>query len=139
MLNRTGFEKSVVKLEHLLSAAAVVPVLGSIAGAAKVILGTIQTIGALLAMVCSSFPALCSKCGREVFCMGGSHFVNGLGNIVAGALEAVPLVGSAVFMGTKLRRDAKNGQGTTGQGHFILGYSHLETKLNPKVHPLIAV
>lgn len=88
-------EKNVAEVEGVLSGLAIIPIVGTLAGALKMILGTIQTVGGVLGMVVSA-PFAWNKTGRQVFLRSASHCINGLANIVAGALEAIPGVGTAI-------------------------------------------
>src|ERR1700738_3822032 len=91
-------ERTIAKAEAFLSKAAAIPVVGTLAGAAKMILGVIQTIGALLALI-GSLPFLGTQNGKDVARRSVSHIINGLANIVSGALEAVPVLGALIYLG----------------------------------------
>lgn len=140
MTNGINLERTVAKMESTLSQAAIVPLFGAIAGAGKVLLGIIQTIGGLLGMIFSS-PFLYTKMGKEVFCRAGSHFVNGLANIFAGTLEAIPVVGTFINCSRTLRQEEgsiSKPKLFTGQEHsFLIGYRILEDHPgNAKGRPL---
>lgn len=88
-------EQGIAQIERKLSGAALIPIVGTVTGVCKMLLGIIQMIGGLLAMVCS-LPFLITENGRSVFKRGFSHLCNGLGNVGAGLIEAIPIVGSLV-------------------------------------------
>lgn len=122
-------ERVTAGTERLLSYGAVIPVLGAIAGAFKMILGTIQVVGGILGMIVSA-PFVWRGEGRHVFSRAGSHTINGLANVVAGALEAIPLVGS-VIAGVRIYRSVNGSdssyRASSGQEHaIIVGYRTLE-------------
>lgn len=122
-------ERAVAKVESTLSHAAIIPILGSLPALGKIILGIIQTIGGLLGMLFSS-ALICTKVGREVFCRSGSHFANGIANILAGIFEAVPIAGSVINCGRGIRREEGflgRPKLFTGQEHcYLIGYRILE-------------
>lgn len=75
------------------------PILGSFVGAGRMLFGTIQAIVGLITMLISVIPALfdgevCGERARDVLKEGSAHFAHGIGNIVTGALEAIPVVGT---------------------------------------------
>lgn len=129
MPKEVNFEREIAKLEFTLSKVAAIPVLGTFGGAAKVCLAIIQTIGGLLALIIS-IPFLCTEGGRKFASRGGSHFVNGLANILAGVLEGIPIVGSIIY-GLRYYRTVSGSDMSesvlTGQEHMLLvGYRILE-------------
>lgn len=128
--NNVNLERRLVDVEYALSKGAAIPVLGVIPATMKMALGAIQTIGGLLGMIVSAPFAPLSKTGREICRRSASHFANGLANITSGALEAIPIVGSAIF-GCRYYKKEKSAKMSekihTGQEHTILvGYYKLE-------------
>lgn len=129
MIGRIQIDRTFATVEMKLSYAAAIPVVGTFAGAAKMILGTIQAVGGLLAMVASAPFAWTDK-GRHVFLMGVTHSINGIANVAAGAFEAIPLVGSVIGVFRYIRGASGSDAGLraiSGQEHTIfVGYRTLE-------------
>lgn len=78
--------------ERFLSRAAAVPVLGTIAGLSKVLIGVAQVIVGLVGGILT-LPARCldNSALNDHF---WTHAKHGAGNITAGIVEAIPLVGT---------------------------------------------
>lgn len=81
--------------EIYLSVVTAIPVLGVVGGAAKVSLGLIQTVSALAITLFAGIAAPCSEKGRAYCLRATKHIVHGMGNIFAGIIESIPLVGLA--------------------------------------------
>lgn len=89
-------ERTVNNLEARLSYYAFIPGLGILPGAAKVVMGTAQTVSALACSLISSIHfGFTGRFGptRRACC----HIKHGLGNIGAGVLEAIPFVGATLY------------------------------------------
>lgn len=102
-------------IENALSNAAKYPVIGIFPGAAKVAVGALQFITALVCSILSLIPTCGSKNPtvryvRAFLRHARSHVKHGLGNIAAGAFEAIPFVGSAMYASREMAR-AKSDSG----------------------------
>lgn len=82
--------------ERALSIGAAFPVVGTVAGLSKVLIGVAQTIVGLAGGILT-LPARCmdNAALNDHF---WTHAKHGIGNIVAGTLEAIPLVGTGMFI-----------------------------------------
>lgn len=90
--------------ERKTTEAALIPLVGTVAGALKVVGGAVQVISAIACAILLFIPALAR--GELGTLMGHSwtHLKHGLGNILAGTIEAIPLVGSvAAFLKCRYR------------------------------------
>lgn len=68
-------------------------------GTAKIVLGIAQTIAALGLSILIIIPACGNRKYRDLLWRSFSHIPHGIGNIAAGAFEAVPIVGNiSVFI-----------------------------------------
>lgn len=99
------FEHRLNKVENGLSLIAAVPGVGTVAGLAKVLLGLAQTISAIAARVFLSIDCRLrpNTSSGFKFMHAGVHINHGLGNMFAGILEAIPLLGTGLFMIRKSR------------------------------------
>jgi hypothetical protein len=123
-----GLERNITNLEFNLSVAGIIPVLGAIPGITKVAFGIVQTLGALLVMILS-LPFCWSESGRAVTRRAVSHIVNGVGNIVAGALESIPIVGTVIVLiriRSVVKAEEPQAISITGQEQSFVGYAALE-------------
>lgn len=88
-----------LKTERVLSKIAVVPGVGLAAGALKMAIGVVQILASLIAS--GIFGALSCCCKKEFFAgcaeMSLIHLKNGAGNILAGFVEALPIIGTVYF------------------------------------------
>lgn len=87
-----GLARGMTRVELGLSYAAQYPILGTVAGSAKVAIGALQTGtsigGATVGLLALPFG------NKIILLYSVDHLKNGLGNILAGTLEAIPFVGS---------------------------------------------
>ena len=97
------FDRIVNNIENKLSSIAQVPVVGTLAGCAKITLGTIQAITALACGILIGVPALCCA-SSSTLKHSWTHLTHGFGNIVAGALEAIPFIGYILFQSRVLQQ-----------------------------------
>ena len=115
-------------IEDRLSDAAAPPIIGTLAGAAKVVLGGVQgTCGGVVATL-FAVPAIFSKKDRCIFKKGVTHLIHGGANIAAGSLEAIPLVGLAIWTVRKFSslKSSVSIQGykyISGQENKLVGYA----------------
>lgn len=89
-------DQKINDIENILSFAAVNPIIGTLAGGAKVCLGVAQSFTALAIFIITSIPAAYTG-NWSTSNYAWSHVKHGLGNIVTGTLESIPLVGT--FLG----------------------------------------
>lgn len=91
-----NLENNLHTIENLLSIVTAVPFIGVIGGAAKVGLGLIQTISALAITLITGIGALfASEKGKVCSLRASKHILHGMGNIFAGVIESIPLIGLA--------------------------------------------
>lgn len=82
--------------ENWISEVAVYPLVGTLPGLAKVAIGVIQLISALAYGILFLIPAIVTQDGTRLK-HSWTHIKHGLGNIVAGSFEAIPLIGSLMY------------------------------------------
>lgn len=99
-------EKLYNEVENTLSKLSVYPVIGTVAGVGKILMGLIQTIK-FLAINIFLFIASCiiSCYSRSNIHAGAdwTHVKHGLGNVIAGIFESIPIVQSLFFALRKLK------------------------------------
>lgn len=95
------------RAENYLSLGALVPGLGLIPGVLKVGLGLVQTITGIVMGILSTFVACCYSAFKEYRHLGLVHTVHGMGNMLAGITEAIPLIGTAIVL-IRIRRNKTN-------------------------------
>lgn len=86
---RVRLERELNDIENSLSRVSAIPLVGSLAGATKVVLGAAQSLTALTCGLFSMIPSMVTK--DYTFsnrCL--THLKHGIGNIAAGIVEAVP-------------------------------------------------
>lgn len=87
------FETTEMKLSRL----ACYPVVGTVTGVAKVILGVVQLIVNLAMAIFQLLPFFMDGTSRPLI-QQLKWSVHGAGNVIAGALEAIPIVGLALWL-----------------------------------------
>lgn len=86
-------EENLTLMEFALSTITAAPVFGVIGGSAKVALGTVQATSALgISLISVIGKATCYK--NILYERAIPHIFHGLGNMAAGVLEAIPLIGT---------------------------------------------
>lgn len=95
-VKRTGIQvdRFIDNAERAGSNLSVYPFINAVAGALKITGGIIQTITAVVCAILCSIPALCVKNGLSLMRYCFTHILHGMGNILAGTLEAIPLAGT---------------------------------------------
>lgn len=129
-MNTILIDQKFNKIERCLSKCAAIPVLGTPFGAIKVLIGSGQLITGL-ALGILSLPLRCTDhCALNDYCW--DHVKHGLGNIVAGTLEAIPFIGSGIHMVRKKRAklDLSVGDDDFKDTHTTL-YTNHEDKFMP--------
>ena len=124
-------ERAVFNTEEYLSKASVYPVIGTVAGTAKIAMGTLQLASALALGIFSAFSVIISpreNPAKNKLKFSCRHVVHGVSNVIAGILETIPLLQS-VFYGF---RDLKQTVGSylptkicSGQESRFIGYKLL--------------
>jgi hypothetical protein len=123
---RYGWERFFYALEVGLTLAAAIPGIGSLFGLSKILLGLCQMA---LTQFQFAFPILGSSVIPE------EHFSHGLGNIIRGMLEAVPLLGTISCLShlwwlgqayLTYYQAQKNGQCYLDQGQYGLFWGYTE-------------
>lgn len=107
-------ERQLNNAENTLSTIAAIPVVGTLAGAVKVVMGGAQTIGggivALISLIPGWDPSKSSLRGKSL-----AHVKHGLGNIAGGTLEAIPLVGTGMYCVRRVKEwSSELGSGSKG-------------------------
>ena len=95
-------DQNLNKTERFLSKCAALPVLGTPFAAIKVLILSPGQLITGFALGILSIPLRCTNhCNLNDYCW--SHVKHGLGNIVAGTFEAIPLIGLGIHMVRKKR------------------------------------
>jgi hypothetical protein len=113
-------DKRINNIENYLSEIAAYPVAGIFAGTAKMIMGVVQLITAIACGILTFIPAAASR-DWSPLCHSWNHIKHGLGNITAGFFEAIPLVGTAIYL---LRQLNKNYYPPSIQAYFYTGHDN---------------
>lgn len=92
-----NLDRTINDVENFLSDVALLPIAGTVAGAAKILLGTVQTVTAVACAILLALPSLCTF-NFSSFNYACSHIGHGIGNIIAGTFEAIPLVGTFISL-----------------------------------------
>lgn len=99
----TKIDKNANEIENFLTELSPIPVVGSFAGGAKVVLGAIQFVVALIGVVGAGIAYIFTEDPKHVK-YAFSHVKHGLGNIAAGSIELIPGVQTLFY---KRRMDRK--------------------------------
>lgn len=110
-------------LENSLSHVSAFPVIGTLAGVSKVIMGVTQMVTALACVILSLIPAAVTN-SWSFTKHSWSHVEHGIGNIIAGIFESIFLLGTFIY----LARD--------GMAHMHVNYgSYVITQHENKFMP----
>lgn len=114
--------------ENILSFTAVVPVLGSVAAVLKIVFGTLQTLCSIISLVIATF-FLAIEPAREFWFHAFRHIFHGIGNVLIGSIQAIPLIGT--FVGVyQWRETVKHSDAAStyynSQSHKFFAYRTLE-------------
>lgn len=82
--------------ENSLTEVASCPIIGTPAGLVKIGMGLVQTVAALAASILFLFYGLSSK-NWILFDYSCSHIRHGIGNIAAGTIESIPILGTILY------------------------------------------
>ena len=89
------FEGKINYIENHQSLYSAIPFIGIPIGASKVILGVAQSVSAIALFTLTAIPALFqNENSKKLFFRAFKHIPHGIGNIIAGVFEAIPIVGS---------------------------------------------
>lgn len=98
----TDFNYYCNQTERILTEWAAIPAIGVLPAVCKFTLGTIQTISALALGILSAPLRCCSDDAAAFNDHCWSHVVHGLGNIAASLVEAIPFVGTYLFINRRI-------------------------------------
>lgn len=91
-----GLERGLDYLERAGSYVAIVPVVGTVPGVLKVVGGLIQLTAAVACAILFFIPAAALGEVDSLMQHCWVHMQHGVGNILAGLLESIPLLGTAI-------------------------------------------
>ena len=94
----TGLERALNNYELFSSHLSAFPVVGTIFGVIKVALGAVQTISALAIGLLIGLPVRARSGNTSILSHSWTHVKHGIGNFVGGTLEAIPGVGTVLFL-----------------------------------------
>lgn len=97
-------ESHINNAEVFLSKVAVCPGIGIAAGCVKVVIGVIQIVSSIFLLIGAAFLHHTAN-GRMLYKASMIHIKHGMGNVVAGVLEAIPGIGTAIYMIRQRERD----------------------------------
>lgn len=84
--------------ERSLSKYAAYPFIGTIPAALKILMGVIELVAAAIFVVLATPFACCSELARDSLEENLGHVKNGFKNIIVGSLEAVPFLGTLLYV-----------------------------------------
>ncbi len=87
------YSKFLLNAERTLTKISIVPIIGTVSGIVKIAMGTLQTVICSIAWLIFKFPAKDNENALKIFEVSQIYVFHGLGNIVAGLVEAIPFVG----------------------------------------------
>lgn len=89
-------DENMNKVENKLSQISAIPIVGTLAGATKFVIGAAQAFTALAMTVLTSIP--CTVKGDwSAMKYSWTHVKHGAGNMVAGVIEAIPIVQTVLW------------------------------------------
>jgi hypothetical protein len=94
-MNIENLENKIVNAEYFLCKMGSIPIINTVAGITKVALGSIQTVGSTF-LIAFSLPILFSLKGRNTLKKGANNLIDGIVNIIFGALITIPIAGELV-------------------------------------------
>lgn len=122
-IDRVDFDLEVNRLENFLSNVSPYPIVGTLAGSIKIILGAAQFTIAMIAVIVTGIAYIFTRnFGHVKYTF--SHVTHGLGNIMAGFLELIPGI-QTIFYKIRIARQ------TAADGLPQHLYSGHETKWMP--------
>lgn len=124
-------EKTLSTAENFLSNLSPYPVIGTVAGAAKIGMGTVQLTASVGLAILSAPSAPFSKKGNKWLKFAARHSVHGAANIVAGIIESIPVVQTLFYKARRSRMPQELSDGyllKKGQERRFIGYRLLAEK-----------
>ena len=112
------------KAEDTLSRYAAIPILGTVPALLKVAFGAAQFTAAVTTAAFSLFFCT-SSIGQEIFLHSLRHVFHGLVNVLAGALQAIPVIGTIVYAiqeSNRARNSDMQEKYTNAQSNKFFGY-----------------
>lgn len=104
-----GFEEKINYVENCLSLYSAIPFIGTPIGVSKVALGFVQTVSSIALVILTSIPAVFqNEDSKKLFFRACKHIPHGIGNIIAGYFEAIPIAGS-IYVGIRFLKVHKAG------------------------------
>lgn len=128
-LDQVSIDSTVNNIENTLSTVSAIPVVGTLAGGAKVLLGLVQTISAAVSAIFLIAPSFCIGWDYMKYCW--THIKHGVGNMIAGSFEAVPLLGTGIYFYRRIKgSSASDVQVYISSGHAFkfMSYPSLEVR-----------
>lgn len=97
----TKIDDAFNKTERFLTKVSAIPVIGTVAGLSKVLMGAGQTVVGVVGGIFTSPARLMgnSKLNDRFW----THVKHGTGNMAAGTVEAIPLVGTVMYFTRKIK------------------------------------
>lgn len=96
-------DRTINNIENTLTEVSAYPVVGTLAGCAKVLMGTVQWLTGLAGGILTIIPAAITGDWSPVK-YSWTHIKHGAGNMSAGTIEAIPLVQTALYGIRQLRQ-----------------------------------
>jgi len=121
-------DKYASKIEDYLTERSFIPLLGTVPAVFKIAFGAIQTLCAASTLVASTF-FLMTQTGHDIWCNSFRHIMHGISNILAGIIQAIPLIGS-LAIGYQSLNNARFSDAdkhySNNQSHKFFAYKSLE-------------
>lgn len=121
-VNNVNIERAINDIENTLTNISAYPGVGSLAGIAKVLMGTAQVVTAISYGIFNIIPSINSGDWSNVK-YSFTHIKHGVGNITAGVFETIPLLQTVLYIIRQLRQ------------HQASDRVHLQTRHENKFMP----
>lgn len=96
-------DRALNNIENTLSDVSLYPVVGTLAGCSKILIGVVQTLSAIAYGILTFIPSAISSDWTPLK-HSWTHIKHGVGNMAAGTVEAIPIVQSALYGIRQLRQ-----------------------------------
>ena len=112
----TRIDRKLNEAEKFLSSAAAPPIVGTVAGLTKTLMGVAQ---AIVGLVCGVLT-LPERCMKDAYLNDRfwTHVKHGVGNIAAGLLEAIPIVGLFMYINRTSKLEGSTLDAYVKTGHL---------------------
>jgi hypothetical protein len=123
-------DRTINDIENMLSNVSAYPIIGTTAGCTKIIMGALQTLTALACGILVAIPSAIVRNGSALK-YSWTHMKHGIGNMVAGAVEAIPVVQTIVYgirYSAQVRQSDAGVHLDTGHQFKFMPYSSLVEK-----------